>query len=406
VIDQLRTNRLKQSLIAGMAALAMSALFLLTAASPARAGESDFCWGVTLAKNGQAGFSCEDPNYRYLTGVYGQGTQGHVCVGSLGSGEGLACSDDRSYGVYKGFSGAQALRAFIMNYDGSTANKVYGHTWWNDAPPPPPPSWHTGTNLGAFTADSPDIASMRSNRLDVFARGGTSSNLLTNWYPGTSWQGWSNLGGPLLASGPGAVSWGSERLDVVARASNGNLLHWWYDGLWHNENLGGNIVGDPDIAADGAGTLHIFARGTDDTLQHKWHAGGRWYGWESLGGTLASGPGAVTAGRVIHVVGKTPSNAVTHWWFDGTWHSGDNLGGSIVGDPDLSSWGSGRLDVFARGADNTLQHKWYTDSSGWSGWESLGGSLTSGPGAVSWGVNRIDVVARDVNGAVAHWWYG
>lgn len=87
------------------------------------------------------------------------------------------------------------------------------------------------------------------------------------------------------------------------------------------------------------------------------------------------------------------------------WHSPVNLGGQIVGDPDASSWGWGRLDVFARGTNDAL-HTIYFDGTNWSGWSNLGGpTLTSAPGAVAWGPNRIDVVGRASDGTVAHWWY-
>src|SRR6266498_3883098 len=40
----------------------------------------------------------------------------------------------------------------------------------------------------------------------------------------------------------------------------------------------------------------------------------------------------------------------------------------------------GRLELFARGADQALWHIWQVaPNGGWSGWESLGGELTSNP---------------------------
>lgn len=81
------------------------------------------------------------------------------------------------------------------------------------------------------------------------------------------------------------------------------------------------------------------------------------------------------------------------------------LAGAAVSDPidptvpmGVASWGSERLDLFAKGIDGTLKHKVYNGR--WSGWESLGGAITSGPSAVSWGPGRIDVVARGVGGDV------
>ena len=73
------------------------------------------------------------------------------------------------------------------------------------------------------------------------------------------------------------------------------------------------------------------------------------------------------------------------------WHT-STLGGSVTSEPEINSWGAGRLDVFARGDSNSLEHKWYNGN--WSSWEDRGGTLDSGPNAVSWGSDRIDVVAR------------
>lgn len=85
---------------------------------------------------------------------------------------------------------------------------------------------------------------------------------------------------------------------------------------------------------------------------------------------------------------------------------GDNLGGETTSDPAVSSWAPGRLDVFARGVDNHLWHKYWTGSS-WSGWEWLPSSenAVGGPDAVSWGANRIDVVARKSDGSIDHWYW-
>ena len=105
------------------------------------------------------------------------------------------------------------------------------------------------------------------------------------------------------------------------------------------------------------------------------------------------------------------------------WSGWEDLGGVIVSGARVASWGPDRLDVFVRGTDNALWHKWWdgtlerlgeprrrltapaavswgpepdrrlraaapTTRCGTSGgparlvgWESLGGVLTSGPGA-------------------------
>lgn len=81
----------------------------------------------------------------------------------------------------------------------------------------------------------------------------------------------------------------------------------------------------------------------------------------------------------------------------------EKLGGQVVGGPDAATWAPGRLDVFLRGTDNALYHKWFDGS--WHGYEGLGGTLGSDPSAVSWGPNRIDVFARSTTSTLLHKWY-
>jgi hypothetical protein len=87
------------------------------------------------------------------------------------------------------------------------------------------------------------------------------------------------------------------------------------------------------------------------------------------------------------------------------WHI-DNLGGTFTADPDISSQGAGKLDVFGRGAENALWIKSFPVNNGWGNWVYMGGSLASGPGAVSWSNGRIDVVMRDGSNNVSHWYWG
>jgi hypothetical protein len=70
-----------------------------------------------------------------------------------------------------------------------------------------------------------------------------------------------------------------------------------------------------------------------------------------------------------------------------------NLGGDAQGDPAICSWAEGRLDVFWRGRDNALKHRWYDN--GWSGPENLGGDLRGPPAAVSSELWHIDVFYFD-----------
>ena len=125
---------------------------------------------------------------------------------------------------------------------------------------------------------------------------------------------------------------------------------------------------------------------------------------QELASGLVSDPTAVSwsSGR-IDVFARGADNALWHRYYSGSWSPWESLGGSITSAPDVSSWGANRLDIFARGADGALWHKWYDN--GWRGWESLGGQIIGDPAAVSWGSGRIDVVIRGTDNAMYHKYY-
>ena len=81
-----------------------------------------------------------------------------------------------------------------------------------------------------------------------------------------------------------------------------------------------------------------------------------------------------------------------------TW---DRIDGSLTSAPAVTSWGTNRLDVFARGNDAALYHRWW-DGSSWSAWQRIAASMTSAPAAVSSGLNRLDVFARGKDLALYH----
>jgi Repeat of unknown function (DUF346) len=76
-----------------------------------------------------------------------------------------------------------------------------------------------------------------------------------------------------------------------------------------------------------------------------------------------------------------------------------------------TSWAAGRLDLFVRGAEDRMYHKWSGDRATWGpsseGWEELGGILASPPSVVSWGADRLDVFAVGTDRGLNHkWWDG
>jgi hypothetical protein len=63
----------------------------------------------------------------------------------------------------------------------------------------------------------------------------------------------------------------------------------------------------------------------------------------------------------------------------------------------------GRLDVFVRGTDNVLYHRWQTTPGGaWSEWAGLGGQFTSDPFVAHNKDGRLDVFVRGTDNGVQH----
>ena len=87
-----------------------------------------------------------------------------------------------------------------------------------------------------------------------------------------------------LTSDPDCVSWGANRIDCFARASDNALWHMWWDGSsWSTwESLGGLLTSGPSAASWGLNRLDVFVKGGDNGIYHKWWDGSSWNGFEAL----------------------------------------------------------------------------------------------------------------------------
>lgn len=134
--------------------------------------------------------------------------------------------------------------------------------------------------------------------------------------------------------------------------------------------------------------------------------------WESLGGIVMGKVSAVSwgSGRLDLFV-RGANNAILHKYFDGTnWEpsiSGwESLGGATTGDISAVSWGPGRLDVFIRGLDNMVYHKCFDGANWGPTWEWIGGPVAGEVSAASWGPGRLDVFGtRFGDNAIVHQFY-
>jgi hypothetical protein len=419
-MNRTRSGRWGRRALASLLACSAVLVAALAIAGTASAYEEhQFCTGKNLS--GEEG--CGSGEW-YVHSAYANGTSAPICL--IGPEQvGGGCMHATNEGIWLGASEPYGYwgRALIVHTINQPPTKVYG-TFWTGAPapkgesppPPPPSSWHgPGTSVGGTITSSPDVASQGPGKLDLFARG-TDGALWHRTWSGSAWSNWSSLGGYLKpGSGPGAVSKEWPTVDVFARTSTNGLENWFNNGsTWAGPGttVTGEITSDPDLAAATVGQLDLFARGTSGSLMHKHWNGSSWSNWENMGGQLkeGSGPTAVSkSSGTLDVFGRTPENTIVNWYFDGTsWHGpGYTVGGNITSDPDVAVPAPGQLDLFVRGTDGALWHKWWSGTE-WSNWASLGGYIKegTGPTAVSKETGTEDVFAEGAEGSVVNWYFG
>ena len=386
-------------------------------APKASAAEYHYCWGSTV----EPGTQC-DPPYIY-DAAWATGAEHSICLQPWYHHEKTKCTSGPGDSVYLEATNPEGEPfAIIPNAKGST--KVYGVGFYYPArhegggggtggggETPPPPSWHYVNMGGTFTSD-PDIcawSTVPGGHIEITGRGIDNALWHKYWY--YAWSAWESMGGT-LASAPGCVSWGANRVDIVVRLANNTVQHWYWDGsAWHTDNLGGNITGDPDIASWGTNRLDVVGRAPNGSIVDKFWNGSTWSTWETIApaNSVASGAGVSadgSGGNRLDVVARAPNGSVFHVYdINGTWGTED-FGGVIKGDPDFSSWGPGNYDVWVRDMNDQLEHRWWNGTS-WSPWEFAGTSqkLYSSPSAVAVAPGRIDVAGLNSDGSLAYWYW-
>lgn len=278
-------------------------------------------------------------------------------------------------------------------------------------------------------ASQPIVVSWGPNRLDIV---GIAQNgvLYHQWWGGTSWgpapppgyaayQGWqplnlSGLNGVTLIGNPAVTTWGTNRLDIFARDTNGALWHVWYaPSTWSVESILTGTSSDPAAASWGQNRLDVFAQRGGNYTHADW-GGSVWssedHGPAKPGTSFASAPSMTsTAWNTLDIVGLGNDGNLYHQsWNSWTWLPGPSYTnweqvtnvGVFTGTPAIASWASNRLDVFVLDLWHAAWHIPY--DYGWGPLESHGGVFNDNLIANSWGVNRLDALGRGQDNGM--WW--
>ena len=257
------------------------------------------------------------------------------------------------------------------------------------------------------------------------------------WSPSLS--GWENLGGNLSSKYPlAAVSRIANRLDVfgVREEDDGSKSLWrksWNGTSWAPSALGfeqiaGQFLTAPSVASQLSSAVSLYTVDLQHNLRHRWWDSEteKWSQWDTIGTQFRSAPAAVSTNSnrsiilcigvdgalydVVWVKGegwkekqdigeyvllpnivsvqKQDDGTISIFAVDDYKHGGSKLwsgewnswvahAGYFYSPLAQTSWGSGRLDVFGFGLDNTLRHQSYQPETGWKPeqdeWETLAG---------------------------------
>jgi len=191
-------------------------------------------------------------------------------------------------------------------------------------------------------------------------------------------------------------------------------------GMSNWTKLGGKFASKPEVIRDSEGFLHVFGRGLDQQLYHRYQMaypdGARtrvsWDKWVHMGGPASSAPSVLLDHEsMINVfirggdrqlwrvrqVSVLAEKSIVRW---GEWEA---LGGVLASAPRVSNSLSSLWLATAviRGADKSMWMRQQTSSlkSGvaWGEWTNLQGVLTAAPAVISGEDGSVDVLARGVD---------
>ena len=173
------------------------------------------------------------------------------------------------------------------------------------------------------------------------------------------------------------------------------------DGMvWLEQRSAGRTYASPAASARrGTSIVDVFMRGTDDVIWQRYRNGNTWSaGWVSIGappGGATSAPAAISnaSGR-IDVFARGADYGGLASDLDGLVELLDarRRGGDVGAGVGVARHRAGSTCSCAA-STAVIQHS-YNDGAGWSAWTPLGGATISAPAAVAAGASRIDVWAR------------
>lgn len=294
------------------------------------------------------------------------------------------------------------VRVFARVAGGGTR----GGSLEQDSLAPGSSAWSGFTSLGGATPYGPAAVAAANGVTRVFVLGANGVLYVNTLAAGSStWSGWSSLSRPagvFLIGTPAVVQDHTGVIRVFVRGENGNLYTDSLSGsTWSGfSDLGGIWPWDVAAEAGSGGYVHVFAVGTTGNLYHDQMAApsGSWSGWSDLGGQVTGVPAATqdSGGTLRAYARETSGGALLEYYAAGgsTSYATDTHGGAWPFDEAaVATSGTRAVTLFGIGTSANAYSQYLTTAPSWSSWANLAGSFTGVPAAVSPGSGAIYLFA-------------
>ena len=148
------------------------------------------------------------------------------------------------------------MRMFVRGTDGAVWTRS-----WNGS------SWSGWSSLGGVATSGPVAMSRAGGVYDVFVRGGDNAYYHKYFTPAGGWSAsWGRLGGAFLSAPGASLRQGTGEIDVVGVGGNQQLYHgYWASGSgWSGfAALGGGLSGRPSTVSPAPGIIDVWVRGDE-----------------------------------------------------------------------------------------------------------------------------------------------
>jgi hypothetical protein len=283
--------------------------------------------------------------------------------------------------------------------------------------------------LGCMTdkmKSAPSCVARDANHIDCYARGVDDKTWGKHWDSINGWGDWESALGGTTNAAPAVASLNSSNLEVVARGVGDSALYikTWNGTSWTANwtlipGTTGNTAGGAACVGHDGSHLSCAVPWKDGKIYFADRSSGTWSSWQNTDLVSSVAPGISTWGSGRLDVFANGSNGsgqtdnLIHVWTNNNGASWNNfvedLGGDLKGapacigrNPHSGSFGwTGDLDCFARGSnDHIWQRTFDPDTNTWGGWIDRSGAVIDAPGVASRSGLLLDLFVIGQNGAI------